>query len=246
MRRIALFALATAFFALPAQALASHAWGSYHWARTANPFTLKLGDNVSSSWDSYLGVASSDWSTSTVLDTTIVGGLGGRNCKAQTGRVEVCAGRYGWNGWLGIAQIWVSEFHITKGVVKLNETYFGLSTYNKPAWKQHVMCQEIGHTFGLDHQDESGASLGTCMDYSNDPTASQHPNAHDYDQLRAIYQHLDSTTTALADADGGPGKGKPEKVRDDLWVEEFGNGVRRFTFVYWVSPGVPHDAPVVE
>jgi hypothetical protein len=27
--------------------------GNYHWARTSNPFTLKLGDNVSSAWDSY-------------------------------------------------------------------------------------------------------------------------------------------------------------------------------------------------
>jgi hypothetical protein len=23
-----------------------HAWNDYHWARTANPFTLELGDNV--------------------------------------------------------------------------------------------------------------------------------------------------------------------------------------------------------
>ena len=33
---------------------ATHSWGSYHWARTLNPFTLKLGDNVSSIWDAYL------------------------------------------------------------------------------------------------------------------------------------------------------------------------------------------------
>jgi len=29
---------------------------------------------------------------------------------------------------------------------------------------QHVICQEIGHTFGLDHQDESGISLNSCID----------------------------------------------------------------------------------
>lgn len=27
---------------------ASHSWGNYHWARTANPFTLKVGNNVTS------------------------------------------------------------------------------------------------------------------------------------------------------------------------------------------------------
>jgi len=28
-------------------ASATHSWGGYHWARTANPFTIKLGNNVS-------------------------------------------------------------------------------------------------------------------------------------------------------------------------------------------------------
>ena len=39
---------------------ATHSWGNYHWGRTANPFTLKLGDNVSNAWDSFLGTTSSD------------------------------------------------------------------------------------------------------------------------------------------------------------------------------------------
>jgi hypothetical protein len=40
------------------------------------------------------------------------------------------------------------------------------------------MCQEVGHTFGLDHQDENfnNTNLGTCMDYTNDPSTNQHPN----------------------------------------------------------------------
>lgn len=33
---------------LTATLSATHAWGNYHWARTINPFTLKVGDNVSS------------------------------------------------------------------------------------------------------------------------------------------------------------------------------------------------------
>jgi len=30
-------------------ALANHSWGGYHWARTANPFTVKLGNNLTTS-----------------------------------------------------------------------------------------------------------------------------------------------------------------------------------------------------
>src|SRR3989344_3569242 len=84
-------------------ASASHSWENYHWARTANPFTLKLGDNVTSAWDSHLGLASSDWNVSEALDTNVVtGGTTAKRCRPTSGRVEVCNAKYGNNGWLGI------------------------------------------------------------------------------------------------------------------------------------------------
>ena len=69
LRRVAVAAGLALTVALPGVATANHSWGGYHWARTANPFTLALGDNVDSSWDAYLGTTSSDWSQSKVLDT---------------------------------------------------------------------------------------------------------------------------------------------------------------------------------
>src|SRR5438093_4012139 len=197
MRRfVAALAAAVLTFAVSATpASANHSWNGYHWARTSNPFTLKLGDNVSGLWDGMLATASSDWSKSTVLDTTIVpGGTNPRSCRPTSGRVEVCSASYGNTGWLGLAQIWITGgTHITQGVVKNNDSYFGSSTYqyNNTAEMQHVICQEIGHTLGLDHQDESGISLNTCMDYyyntSASDTKSTHPNAGDMDELRCIY-----------------------------------------------------------
>lgn len=193
-----------ALVAVAAVVSANHAWGTYHWARTANPFTLKLGDNVTSAWDSYLGIASSDWSASSVLDTTIVvGGTDGRRCRATSGRVEVCNAKYGANGWLGLASIWISGDHIIKGTAKMNDTYFNTAKYNTPSWKQFVVCQEVAHTFGLDHQDENfnNPNLGSCMDYTNDPGRNDgagdnlHPNTHDFAQLETIYAHLDGITT---------------------------------------------------
>src|SRR5574341_237979 len=70
-------------------ALASHSWGNYHWARTSNPFTLKLGDNVSSTWDPHLAETSRDWSQSSVLDTDVVAGAAKGRCRPTSGRVEV-------------------------------------------------------------------------------------------------------------------------------------------------------------
>jgi hypothetical protein len=200
--RMRLFAAATAaalaILAVPSAADANHSWGGYHWARTSNPFTILLGDDVSSTWDSYLSVASSDWTASSVLNTSIYTASGSpSSCSATSGRVKVCNASYGSTGWLGVASISISGLHITSGTVKLNDTYFNTSTYNTPAWRQLVTCQEVGHTFGLDHQDTNfnNPNLNTCMDYTNLPASNQHPNAHDYAELVTIYTHLDSTST---------------------------------------------------
>jgi hypothetical protein len=203
-RLVVLLAL-VALTVVPAVTFASHSWGNYHWARTSNPFTLKVGDNVTSTWDSHLDVAIADWNASSVLNLTEVAGQArGKNCRPTDGRIEVCNGTYGNNGWLGIAQIWITGgVHITQATTKVNDTYFNTPTYNTPAWRQFVMCQEIGHDFGLDHQDVNfnNANLGSCMDYTNDPDgppSNEHPNAHDYDQLETIYAHLDDFTTIKA------------------------------------------------
>lgn len=249
LRFVVILMLIATLAAFPFSAGASHSWGNYHWARTSNPLNLKLGDNVSGAWDSALSGASSDWSQSTVLNTTLVAGLANpKNCRATSGRVEVCNSKYGNNGWLGIASIWASGDHITQATVKLNDTYFNTPTYNTPAWRNLVTCQEVGHTFGLDHQDENfnNPNLGTCMDYTSNPSTNQHPNTHDYDQLEAIYSHLDSSNTAtsatpsgFANADVHAIENWGEKVSDNgksaLFVRDFGDGFQIFTFVIWAQ-----------
>lgn len=215
-------------------ASANHSWANYHWARTAHPFTLKLVDSVTANWNSYLGATSADWSKSTVLDTAVVSGNESsstrKRCPAVLGKDRVCNAAYGNNGWLGLAQVWVySDGHIAQGVVKVNDTYFNTVAYNTPAWRNLVMCQELGHTLGLGHTDEnlSNFNEGTCMDYTNAPAggvvngfdygpSNERPNQHDYDQLAgAIYAHLDSTNTTTSSIDGGGG-GRPAIVGQDI------------------------------
>ncbi len=241
---IFLFSLFVGVFAT--SVYANHSWGPYHWARTANPFTVKLGDNVSTLWDSHLAVASADWSESSVLDTSIVPGKSKGNCQPTKGRVEVCSKTYGNNGWLGLAQIWVSGSHITQGVAKMNDTYFNTATYNNPTWRQYVICQEVGHNFGLGHQDEdfNNTNLDTCMDYTSDPSTNQHPNQHDYDELDIIYTHLDNITTLLDKKSPGNASVSSEwgkAIRSDsagrpsLYVRDLGQGEKVFTFVIWAN-----------
>ncbi len=191
---------------------ASHSWGGYHWARTSNPFTLKVGNNTTSLWTTQFNTAVADWNSSSVMNLTVIAGGGGRNCKMVAGTVQVCNRTYGNNGWLGLASINITGgTHITQGSAKMNDTYFNTATYNNPNEKLHVMCQEIGHTFGLGHTSEDGSSQNTCMDYFSNTganagsTLSTHPNQHDYDQLASIYAHLDSSTTLAASSSQSAG-----------------------------------------
>ena len=234
---------------LTTTAYATHSWGGYHFARTANPFTLKLGNNLSSSWAPYLATAASDWSVSSMLDLVVVPSTKGKTCKPTLGRIEVCNSTYGKNGWLGIANVWANGTHITQGTTKMNDSYFNTPQYNTPAWRQLVLCQEVGHTFGLDHQDEvfTNQNLGTCMDYTNDPSTNQHPNTHDFDELALIYAHLDTSTTISASApvsqhfdaedpkEWGSEIHRGKSGRSSLYERDFGNGNKVFTFVTWAG-----------
>lgn len=240
---LALLAIGAAAIGLlaarPSPTVAGHSWNGYHWARTSNPFTLMVGNNVSSAWHAYLKEAIADWSASSVLDLNeVAGGTRPRQCRPTAGRIEVCADRYGLNGWLGLAQIWVSGAHITQATAKMNDSYFNTATYNTPAWRRLVMCQELAHDFGLDHRDENfdNPNLGTCMDYTRNPAGppiNEHPNEGDYDQLRCIYDptvtapltssnhscgatgHVDSATT-VGQLPPGPGRGAaPSSPFDD-------------------------------
>jgi hypothetical protein len=242
----------------PAVANANHDWRGYHWTRSSNPLSLDLADNVSSSWQTMLTTASSDWSKSSVLNTSVVNGSQGSVCDPTIGRVEVCNGAYGNNGWLGVAQIWIylGSKHIAQATVKVNDTYFSQSPYNTTPWRQYVMCQEVGHTFGLDHQDETqtNANLGSCMDYTNDPdggaggaasndASNEHPNAHDYEELETIYRHLDGSggrphgprgNQGPADAAGwGLEVSRTNGGHTSVFVRDVGGDQAIVTFVIW-------------
>ncbi len=248
---------------------ANHAWGNYHWARTANPFTLKLGDNLTSAdWKSHLSQTSSDWNSGrTPVLTAIVAGTSNKRCSMVAGTTQVCNGTYGNNGWLGLASINASGGHITQGSAKMNDTYFNTSTYNNPNEREHVMCQEVAHTFGLGHQSEDGSSQNSCMDYFSNTganagsTVSTKPNQHDFDMLNQIYAHLDSFTTvaamaplsAYADADisddpasWGALVSQSRNGRSSTYERYNVNGSVTITHVYWTEeaaakcPGCDH------
>ena len=241
---------------------ASHSWNNYHWARTSNPFTLKVGDNVTLIWDGHLDTAISDWNTSSVMNLAEVPGTSNKRCAMVAGTIQVCNSTYGFNGWLGLASINISGSHITQGSAKMNDSYFNSATYNNPNEKLHVMCQEVGHTFGLGHTSEDGSSQNTCMDYFSNTganatsTLSTHPNQHDYDMLASIYAHLDSTTTIAASSAIAAGKSEvtddsnswgslmsqSRNGRSSTYERANSDGTHTITHVFWTEEAAARGA----
>jgi hypothetical protein len=262
-RRVVVGFTAAAIALMAGSSSADHAWGNYHWARTSNSFTLQVGDNVDSKWDAYLNEAIADWNQSAVVQlTNVEGRTRPKNCRPTGGRIEVCNATYGANGWLGIAQIWASGNHITQAITKLNDTYFNTATYNTPAWRRLVTCQEIAHDFGLGHQDETftNPNLGSCMDYTSDPDgggaygpSNEHPDPHDFQMLSSIYSHVDSFTTVGSTSQNGapaainqiefdgPGQwgrlvASSRNGRVQAFELDFGKGHKVITHVFWADP----------
>jgi hypothetical protein len=272
--RVALATMAALGAIAPASA--NHSWNGYHWAGNGTDLRLKVNTAITSQWNTSVGKAISDWNQSTEL--TLNGpsavSVSAKRCRPIAGQILVCNAAYGQRGWLGIATIWLdSRGHISQATTKLNDSYHNYSPYNRPEWRSLVACQEIGHDFGLDHQDENfnNANLGTCMDYTSNPLgppANTSPNSHDYDELKAIYNHNDGYTTAKAavatnfgirevgrpaapSGDEGVGDTMAEwgraiardgKGRPDTFLQVLPDGRKRLTHVFWTLEATGREA----
>jgi hypothetical protein len=200
--RTALVLSVSAIAALATVADARHQWRKYEWAYDGTPIAAPVVDNTSGTWPGRVGTAVSDWNASSRIDAAYQNGNSNNTtCDFVLGEIQVCNDDYGSTGWLGIASITINGNEILAGYTKLNDYYFNQPRYDTESWKQLVACQEIGHDYGLGHQNENFNTDATtsCMEYTSWPEGNESPDQHDYDQLERMY---------TAGDDGGGG-GKP-------------------------------------
>ena len=228
-------------------------WGNYHWATTNGILAVSVNYSITPGvWGSSVGGAIADWDTPPSIYSipdhlTLnpqISTADPRKCSPVSSQILVCNYSYGYRGWLGIANIWTSGNHILKATTRLNDSYFNMTAYNTLPWRSLVACQEIGHNFGLGHQDEvfGNVNKGTCMDYTNAPAGgtvggfdygptNEHPNLHDTEELNIIYGHTDSYTTTSAATNFGVrqvGHAVPQALPDPgNTVAEWGTPVHR-------------------
>lgn len=203
---------------VPPPVEATHGWSTYHWRRTSSSIkTIPVRRYHSSVWLTRYATAIADWRKSAMTKIRPYTALTGAPkstfaaCPAVTGIVSSCDGRYGNTGWLGLAQVFISGGHIVAGRSWVNNTYYAQSYYNTVPWRQAVLCQEIGHTFGLGHVNVvfNNPNTGSCMDYTNDPDGgpggasnsdpnNMHPNAHDYALINSRHNHIGSLLPGFA------------------------------------------------
>ncbi len=207
VQRSAGFAAIIAVGLIANPVLADHQWSTYAWDNgAAEPITIPIVDNTDARWNAHVGEAVADWNVSPYIQAAIETG-NNSSCTMVSGTIQVCNDDYGATGWLGIATIALSSGKITAGSTKLNDNYFERENYNNYTWRQLVTCQEIGHDYGLGHQNENFSTDETesCMEYTSQPAGNEHPDAHDYELLNTMYG--DGSGGGDGGTDGG-GKGK--------------------------------------
>lgn len=178
--------------------LGSHSWSGYHW--TSDNLSPTVFDKTKA--DLYdVSAAVSEWASLSTSTQPVI---------SSNRKSNIVVSEAGSAFWLGLARIWIDEDgHIGKGEVKLNTSL--LVNYG-PAAADHILCQELGHILGLNHQ---RGTLDSCMNDQAPLGSVVSPNAHDAEQLALIYDHED---VIVDDGDGkGRGNGRGGKKRGE-WV----------------------------
>lgn len=158
------------------QALQAHDWGSWHWDKS----TLQIW--VWGTHQAEAQAAIQDWDSHTDLSLPVVG--------SHTD-ISVFGGSWGATGWSGLAEIIDYEFdwwhrwcfcRIKHAHARYN-SYYGFSTGTGTAsGSRGIFCQEVGHTFGLDH-----SPTGDCMAKTYWSPSSNVTSPHNWADINAKY-----------------------------------------------------------
>ena len=133
-------------------------WGT---GRSCKGLDLQIINNLDEKWESYFQQSINDWENGSPDVLTLrlrTPAVYDPECEPIQGAMKVCNGDYGPTDWLGWNTIVVSASNdIISSVAIMNDYRLNKRSV---ATKQHIMCHEIGHGFGLGHWDENYYNRG--------------------------------------------------------------------------------------
>lgn len=184
MNRKSVFVAASLLIAglVGSAAAQAHQWGCW----------IQADRNVRSRNTSSLASAAiSDWNNQTILNISSV------SSGEETYSFAANSGNTGWGGLATITNY--SGCTILRATAQLN-TYYSWSTNGA----RGVFCQEIGHTFGLDHSNDGGCMGGG---YWYDINTHYTLVSHNINDIGSMYANRASTNPGVPTV--GPEAGAP-------------------------------------
>jgi hypothetical protein len=167
------------------------------WPFHHTPVRVEFGDDLDNSWERYFKKALDKWNDSDVVQgKSVHGSTNPASCNPKDGTVQVCNGKYGTDdGWLGLTQLSFTGDRITAATVQVNDSFFDSSPYNtSKAAKQHTICHELGHAFGLDH-----VTYKSCMNPDDNAVFQDtKPSHRDFKTLDRIYSKKNQKVASTA------------------------------------------------
>jgi hypothetical protein len=208
------------------------------WPFHHTPVTVDFGDNLSKPWERYFKKALGQWNQSNVVQGKSVNGrTNPAQCNPKSGTVQVCNGNYGTDtGWLGLTRLSYKGNQITEATTQINDSFFSQAQYrNSKSAKQHTMCHEMGHAFGLDH-----VTYKSCMNPSDSAVFNDtKPNHRDFKTLDQIYSKKNQSAAATTAATGPSGVLElPQAApggRETVTTERQPDGTTVVTYIEWAS-----------
>ena len=168
--------VALRLLALNVQVLNAHQWGSWHWEKSS------IRMRVFGTHQAEAKAAIKDWDDHTQLSLPL---------RSSHTDVSVWGGNWGDTGWSGLAEIKTSSYdwwhkwcwcRIEHAHDRYN-SFYGFSTgTGTNSGARGIFCQEVGHTFGLDH-----SARGSCMAKTYYSPSSNVSNSHDWSDVNAMY-----------------------------------------------------------
>jgi hypothetical protein len=143
----------------------------YKWPVRSTPFTVAVESHVTDPGvQAALDKAAASWSESSVLDVSIGG--------SSTQTIVVYEGTYPHRG-PGWTELGYKSGDITSATIYVNDIDVpNWSTW----WKEQLLCHEMGHSLGLDHQ--LAPVEPSCISPGWPGTT---PNAYDFQELELLY-----------------------------------------------------------